>query len=251
MRLADPAERGKPPGACGTLALVRLLVLGDRNPEYLTHREIDAALELMPDGVERAWVRTDSAQARSLGGVDGIWLVPGGPYADDDAALGAIEHCLRTGTPFLGTCSGFQYACVHLCRSRGRIAGAAHAEADPAAQELVIVPLQCSLYGERRSVTPVAGTRLAAICGSDPFEGFHFCGYGLSERFVPVLERAGVTISASAPDAGVEGIELTDHPFFLATAFQPQVGASEADDLHPLLDAFLDAAAVGGRTPVH
>jgi CTP synthase (UTP-ammonia lyase) len=121
---------------------VRLLVLGDRNPEYLTHREIDAALELMPDSVERAWVRSASPQARSP-------------------------------------------------------------------------------------------------------------EYGLSERFVPVLERAGVTISASAPDAGVEGIELTDQPFFLATAFQPQVGASEADDLHPLLDAFLDAAAVGGRTPVH
>ena len=29
------------------------------------------------------------------------------------------------------------------------------------------------------------------------------------------------------PDAGVEAIELPDHPFFLATAFQPQVGVSE------------------------
>ena len=36
-----------------------------------------------------------------------------------------------------------------------------------------------------------------------------------------------MTIAATAPDAGVEAIELPDHPFFLATAFQPQVGVSE------------------------
>jgi hypothetical protein len=45
---------------------VRLLVLGDRNPEYLTHREIDAALVLMPDGVERGWVPTDSPSAHAV-----------------------------------------------------------------------------------------------------------------------------------------------------------------------------------------
>lgn len=51
-------------------------------------------------------------------------------------------------------------------------------------------------------------------------------------------------ISAHAPDAGVEAIELPEHPFFLATAFQPQVGASESGVLHPLLAALLDAAGV-------
>jgi CTP synthase (UTP-ammonia lyase) len=60
-----------------------------------------------------------------------------------------------------------------------------------------------------------------------------------------VLRGAGVVISAHAPDAGVEAIELPEHPFFLATAFQPQVGASESGVLHPLLAALLDAAGVG------
>jgi hypothetical protein len=29
---------------------VRIVVLGDRDPKYLTHRELDAALALFPDG---------------------------------------------------------------------------------------------------------------------------------------------------------------------------------------------------------
>ena len=62
-------------------------------------------------------------------------------------------------------------------------------------------------------------------------------------RELVALPGGGVVISAHAPDAGVEGIELPDHPFFLATAFQPQVGSSDSGDLHPLLGAWLQAAA--------
>jgi CTP synthase (UTP-ammonia lyase) len=225
---------------------VRIVALGDRDPSFLTHREIDAALTLLSDRVECGWVGTDTVSARDLASADGIWLLPGTPYRDDEVAFAAIRHCLATGTPFLGTCGGFQYACVELARSRARVAQAASAELVPDGEALVVVPLACSLYGERRTVTPVSGTRLASICGEAPFEGYHHCGYGLSDAFVPVLRNAGILISAHAPDAGVEGIELPEHPFFLATAFQPQVGSSDSGVVHPLLLALLDAA--GART---
>jgi CTP synthase (UTP-ammonia lyase) len=222
---------------------MRIVALGDRTPAYLTHREIDATLALLAGTADIGWVDTDSAEARALDSVDGIWLLPGTPYRDDDAARAAIHHCLDTGTPLLGTCGGFQYACVELARSRAGMTGAASAELDPDAEAAVVIPLACTLYGETRTVTPVAGTRLAAICGTGPFEGHHHCGYGLADAFVPALEAAGVVISAHAPDAGVEGIELLDHPFFLATAFQPQVGSSATATVHPLIAALLDAAA--------
>jgi CTP synthase (UTP-ammonia lyase) len=225
---------------------MRIVALGDRDPSFLTHREIDVALGLLPEGCEGSWVATDSEQACDLTGADGIWLLPGTPYRDDRAAFAAIDHCLATSTPFLGTCGGFQYACVSLAHARAGVAAPGHAESDPDGEELVIVPLQCSLYGERRVVRPVAGTRLAAICGPEPFEGFHYCGYGLAEEFASALERAGVVLSAHADDAGVEAIELPDHPFFLGTAFQPQVGVSESGRLPRVLSAFLRAAAVRG-----
>ena len=116
------------------------------------------------------------------------------------------------------------------------------AESDPSGDELVVRPLSCTLYGERRLVAPVPGTRLARICGDESFEGFHWCGYGLAEAYVPLLTRHGVTVGARAADAGVEAIELGDHPFFMATAFQPQVGTGETGSLHPLIRAFLEAA---------
>jgi CTP synthase (UTP-ammonia lyase) len=219
-----------------------VIALGDRDERQLTHRELDAALELIGDGISCRWVTTDSAAASAFGDVDGVWLVPGSPYRDDGAAYRAIAHCLRTGTPFLGTCAGFQYACVQLARKWAGQDDAAHAESDPDAPNPVIVALACSLYGERRVVTPVPGTRLAAICGQRPFEGFHWCGFGLAPAAAQTLAEAGVTIAAHAPDAGVEAIELPDHPFFIATAFQPQVGSSESGQLHPLIGAFLDAA---------
>ena len=222
---------------------MRLVALGDRDPAHLTHREIDATLALLADQVHCGWVATDSPQARQLDEADAVWLLPGTPYRDDDAARAAIHHCLDTGTPFLGTCGGFQYACVELARTLAGVPGATSAELDPDGDALVVAPLTCALYGELRTVTPVAGTRLADICGTDPFEGHHQCGYGLAAEYESVLAQAGVIISAHAPDAGVEGIELPDQPFFLATAFQPQVGASQSGVVHPMIAALLLAAA--------
>ena len=127
---------------------------------------------------------------------------------------------------------------------RAGVPGAAHADAEPDADELVVAPLACSLYGEEREVRPVPGTRLAAIVGTEPFMGFHFCGLGLAGRYAGRLEGVGVVVSARGDDSPVEAIELPDHPFFVGTAFQPQVGVGETGRLPMLLAAF--AAACGG-----
>jgi CTP synthase (UTP-ammonia lyase) len=217
------------------------MALGDRDLSFLTHREIDATLELLGPTIVNSWTATDSDDARDLENVDGVWLLPGTPYQDAEAALSAIGYCLETGTPFLGTCGGFQYAALALLRSRSCVS-AAHGESEPDAEDAAIVPLQCSLYGQVRTVFPVEGTLLSSFCGSAPFEGYHWCGYGIAERFLPSLVRAGVVISAVADDVPAAAIELAEHPFFLGTSFQPQVGASESGTLHPILDAFIRAA---------
>ena len=222
---------------------MRIIALGGPRPGHLTHREIDASLALLSDEVDAAGSPPTARRRANSDGADGVWLLPGTPYRDDAAARRAIRHCLDAGTPFLGTCGGFQYACVELARSLAGVSGATSAELDPDGDALVVAPLACTLYGERRTVTPVSGTRLAAICGVEPFEGHHQCGYGLAPAYETVLADAGVVISAHAPDAGVEGIELPGHPFFMATAFQPQVGSGESGAVHPLIAALLDAAA--------
>ena len=86
--------------------LVRVVVLGDRDPKRLTHREIDAALSLFPAGARTGWTTTDDPAARRLEDACGVWLLPGSPYRDAAAADAAIRHCLAMGTPFLVLASG-------------------------------------------------------------------------------------------------------------------------------------------------
>ena len=226
---------------------VSIAVLGDRNVQYLTHREIDATLALMPAAVDARWL--PSPEAESAAEADGVWVVPGTPYRDDDAVLEAIRRARTGGTPILGTCGGFQYMTVEFARNVAGDAGAAHAETDPDAADPVVTRLSCSLVGEEREVTAVAGTRLAELCGTAPFTGFHWCNYGIAPEHEGALVDAGLVVSARAPDAGVEAVELPGHPFYLATLFQPQVGSSTTGRLHPLIGALVAAAAYAGRVP--
>ena len=131
---------------------------------------------------------------------------------------------------------------VEFARNVAGLADAAHAETDPDAADPVVARLSCSLVGEERPVTAVAGTRVAELCGTEPFTGFHWCSYGLVPEREAALVAAGLVVSARAPDAGVEAVELPGHPFYVATLFQPQVGSSASGRLHPLIAALCAAA---------
>jgi CTP synthase (UTP-ammonia lyase) len=221
----------------------RIALLGDMDLNYVTHREVEAARALFPPAVMTEWIATDEADAlERVAGSDAVWLLPGSPYRNDDVATAAITAARTSGQPFLGTCGGFQYAVVEYAANVAGVNGAAHAETDPEANEQVVERLACSLVAEERMVSTVSGTKLAAICGSEPFVGFHYCNFGLADRYVTRLAQHGLVISATAEDAGTEAIELRDHRFFIATLFQPQVGASAGQPLHPLLVSFANAA---------
>jgi CTP synthase (UTP-ammonia lyase) len=190
--------------------------------------------------VHARWVGTDRLP---LDDVDGVWLAPGTPYRDDDAVFELLRDVRERGVPFLGTCGGFQYALVEFARNVAGIAEAAHEESDPGARAPVVGMLGCSLVGARREVTPVPGTLLAAYMGTVPSQAFHWCNYGLRPEWIERLEAAGLVVSAHAEDAGVEAVELPSHPFFIATLFQPQVGAAGGGPLHPLIGALCAASA--------
>jgi CTP synthase (UTP-ammonia lyase) len=84
-----------------------IAVVGDRDPAYVTHRELDAALALMPAAVEARWVATDGPDATRLDRFDALWIVPGTPYRDDRPVFAAIERARRDGVPIFGICGGF------------------------------------------------------------------------------------------------------------------------------------------------
>ena len=201
-------------------------------------------MALLQADVDMRWVGTDDPNfQRTVERADAAWALPGTPYVNDAAAYVAITHARTTGQPFLGTCGGFQYAMVEYARNVAGWTGAGHAETEPDADELVVDHLACSLFGEQRTVTMVPGTKLAQICGTAPFVGFHFCNFGVPDSQMARLVEHGVIVSAHTEDAAVEGIELPDHPFFVATLFQPQMAALHSEGVHKLVRALVEAGS--------
>jgi CTP synthase (UTP-ammonia lyase) len=219
-------------------AVSKIALLGDES----AHPSHQALNELIPRlgtdlGVEARWVPTDSSF--DISEYDGVWLVPGSPYADDAAVLAALRVVRESGTPFLGTCGGMQYAVIEYVRNVLGRAGT-HAESEGVADDNVVSGLACSLQGEQRLVTPVRGTRFADWC-PEPFVGMHFCSFGVTAEAIAMLEAAGVVVGATAPDAGAEVLEFPDHLFYVTSMFQPHVAVASGNRIHPLIAAFLSA----------
>jgi CTP synthase (UTP-ammonia lyase) len=226
----------------------RIAIVGDEST-HTSHLEVNAARARLGADVLTAWVATDSAGVRDLSSYDGVWLVPGGPYRDDDAVYAVVGWARTQGVPFLGVCSGLQYAVIEYARGVLGEAGASHAEADGQDASNVVVPLACSLQGEERLVTPVPGSHFASLV-EEPFVGMHFCGYGPRADLVDRLVAGGFVVGATADDAPVEVLELPDHPFFVLSLFQPHIGPSRGGPLHPLLVDFVRAVRTRtGRGP--
>lgn len=221
-------------------------LLGD-DRGHRSHQELNALRpQLMEQlGVQAVWLPTDSRF--EVTDFDGIWLVPGSPYADDSAVIDALRTVRTKGIPFLGTCGGMQYAVMEFLRTElGQVA--THAESDGEQDDNAVVPLACSLYGKEATVRPVPGSRFAGWV-SAPFEGMHFCSYAASAESVAMLEAAGVVVGATGDEVGVEVLEFPSHPFHVVSMFQPHIGASAGVPIHPLVRAFVAAVQeVSART---
>lgn len=221
--------------------VTRIALVGDREERSQSHREVDAVITMLGEHVGAEWVATDGDQVQDLSGFDAIWLMPGSPYRNDAAAFAAITFARTRGVPFLGTCGGLQYAVVEYFRTVLGVAEASHAEVDGPGDTNVVTAMACSLAGREREVVPVPGTAFAAIV-SEPFIGMHYCSYAPSGAALTQLTQAGWVIGATADDAGAEVLLLPEHPFFVLSLFQPQVGALAGKPLHPLLREFVRIA---------
>jgi CTP synthase (UTP-ammonia lyase) len=232
----------------------RLALVGDRSPSVQAHaripeilRAVDAAGAGRSPGhghlpVDAYWVETGDVAATDPRGFDGIWAVPGSPYADLDGMLAAIRFARTHAVPFLGTCGGFQHMLLEwaldVCGLD--VEHAEHPEAGSGERDALIRPLSCSLVGEERLVHAVPGTRAAAILGTASRTERYFCSYGLDQRYEHELVAAGLVVAGRDDDGEVRLAELPGHPFYVGALFQPEL-SSTSSWVHPLIEAFLTA----------
>jgi CTP synthase (UTP-ammonia lyase) len=134
------------------------------------------------------------------------------------------------------------------------IADAYHTEDGIEAGTPLITPIACAVpdppdtprLSGVLALSVVPGTTLARITRQRELFEAYTCSYELNPEYQDRLVAAGLHISAVDADGAVRAVELPDHPFYIATLFQPQRG-SEPGRPHPLITAFVRAALARGE----
>ena len=131
------------------------------------------------------------------------------------------------------------------------ITDADHAEEHPEAPTLLLVPVSCPVPGRMSGAPKLSGhltiqirpgSRAAAVFGRAAIEEEYCCNYEMNGAYHDAIDAAGLRIVGLGSAGEARIVELPDHPFYIATLFQPQ-RASRPEAPHPLVTAFLTAAA--------
>lgn len=204
---------------------LHLALIGDYNPDVIAHQAIPVALQQAAEtlglSIHVQWLDTDNLPP-SLHGFDGFWCVPASPYRDIEGAMRAIQFAREQRRPFLGTCGGFQHAVLEYARNVLGWKDAEHGELAPQSTRAVIAPLSCALVEATDTVRLAPYTRIAEAYGTlDVQEGYR-CRYGVNPAFLDALLNGDLIPSGHDSAGDLRAVELLDHPFFVATLFQPE-----------------------------
>jgi CTP synthase (UTP-ammonia lyase) len=233
-------------------SMIKILLIGDRSESVLAHQAIPKALELAArptrSTFDLEWVPTASIHsAADIANKNprAIWCVPGSPYAHMEGALTAIRFAREENIPFLGTCGGFQHALIEYAGNVLKIRDADHEESNPGATSPIIAKLSCALVEKSETLMLAKDSKLRAIYDfPNATEPYH-CSYGINPDFQSRLADSNLTFTAFNSSNHPRAFELKNHPFFIATLFQPERSAL-ANQTHPLITAFV--LATSGKT---
>ncbi len=224
---------------------LRIALVGDHDPQITAHQAIPLALaRAAADAaitLDVQWLATpELTDEQRLQGFDAIWCVPGSPYLNIHGALLAIRVAREQRRPFLGTCGGFQHAVLEYARNVLGWADAEHGEIAPDAQRALLTPLSCALVEAREGIELQDGSRIAEAYGTQRIEEDYRCRYGVNPDFAGPMLAGALRASGHDRLGDLRAVELDDHPFFVATLFQPERAALKGQT-PPLVRALLNA----------
>jgi CTP synthase (UTP-ammonia lyase) len=124
-----------------------------------------------------------------------------------------------------------------------------HEETSPEGATLIISRLECVIAGQARKVKLIFGTKSAKAYGKSETTEHFRCNFGLNPYFRDAIIREPLKIAGVDENEEVRIIEISDHPFFIATLFLPQL-SSRPSEPHPLVTAYLLAASAFHHGPI-
>jgi CTP synthase (UTP-ammonia lyase) len=242
----------------------RIGILGDFNPEFRSHPATNEAIQhaavKIGIPVQSEWIPTpsllDPAGQKKLESFDGIWASAGSPYKSFDGMLKGIEFARRRDWPFLGTCGGFQYALIECARNVVGIQDADSAENNSGSKNIIIYPVTCAIPSKDKNAPKLSGmvpeirlrpgSYLQSFYRKEVVSEEFFCNFEVNPDYEWAAMEAGFPVVARGAQGEIRAIESPTNRFYIATLFQPQL-SSTAKDPHPLVLAFIQAAADWGR----
>ncbi len=218
--------------------------------EALKHAAAFHDSKVKIDWVDAEKFEHSGKELEVLSSYDGV-IVPGGfGQRGSEGKIAAIRYVRERSIPYLGLCFGFQLAVVEFARNVVKIDQANSTELNPRTPHPVI-----GLLPEQKTVKDLGGTmRLGAheiliAKGTKAFKIYrknrirerHRHRYEVNPSYIAKLTKAGLVFSGKSLDGRrMEILELSDHPFFMATQFHPEFKSRPVRP-SPIFDAFIKA----------
>lgn len=218
--------------------------------------------------VKIKWIDSEKLEKESadnyLKDVNAI-IVPGGfGQRGTYGKMEAIKYAREHNIPFLGICLGMQLSVIETMRNVCGDKNADTTEFNPSCTPVVGLMTEWEKEGsteKRQKDGDLGGTmRLGAypccieenskayqVYGQRKIHERHRHRYEVNMDFEPQLNKAGMIISGKSPDGKLpEIIELTNHPWFIAVQFHPEL-KSKPFAPHPLFVELIKAAINNSR----
>ena len=199
------------------------------------------------------WIDADSYDIEDIANLDGV-VVPGGfGVRGIEGKISAIQYLRENKIPFLGICLGLQCAVIEFARNVCGISEANSAEFSQNTKDFVIdlLPNQdldkddvgASMRLGTYPCKITKDTITSEIYNDEVIYERHRHRYEVNNKYRDVLEKNGLVFSGLSPDNNlVEMIELTDHPFFVASQFHPEF-KSRPWEPAPMFNKFIQSAS--------
>ncbi len=233
----------------------------------ICHALIHAGAEINA-GIDITWIdakrfEIEPEKLAELDAFDGI-IVPGGfGHSGVEGKINAIQYVRKNNIPFIGLCYGLQLAAIEYARNVCNLVGAHTTEVDPKTPYPIIdvLPLQKEiLKSNRYGGTMRLGAYEAVLKPNTRIYSLykkaiksrelgmvyerHRHRYEVNPAFVSRLEQHGIVFSGYHTRADdtqlMEFVELSNHPFFVATQAHPEF-KSRLGNPNPLFLGFVTA----------
>ncbi len=205
-------------------------------------------------GVDLRWIRAEDIERdgaeKHLKGISGLLVAPGFGERGIEGKIQAVRYVRERKIPFFGICLGLQCAVIDFARNVCGIRDANSTEFRETSNNVIDMMLEQKKVKEKGGTMRLGAYPCSLKKGTKAYAAYkekviferHRHRYEVNNKFLPLLQAHGLVVSGICPENNlVEMIELSDHPWFVAGQFHPEL-KSRAANAHPLFREFVKAA---------